>query len=725
MIVGRDAELRLLREEAEASTVRARVDWIIGSEGVGKSALVAAALSDREMVSLELYPDDRFQPLAAAAELARNLGITLSDEPAHDLLRALERRGPVTVGIEDAHLMDLESQQVVWQVMRRLRMLPVWCVITSIDTSTLLLDGLRFLLRTAELGRVITLAPLTEDQVAVVLERRLTVPIKSEVLAHITDISGGYPALVVSIADQLALGARSGTAARSLEAIVADSRVAGLLPLHVDTVVTDASPETQGALLALALGGQLTLEEVSVALTGLGLGRADNDALMTTGLVDRIGNVVRIRHSVAKRAVLERSGASQVRAVHAAPGEALPGRRGLEHRAASAVGPEAERVGREVKEQVEAALLHRDYALAFGLATSAIGLDPTWVTEALLDAMRMGQPARVVELADRIEALVPSVTRSVGLAVVELELDQIEAAESRLSGIQVDHIRDDREVVLVAHGILHAVSHAAAHAWVNVGVRFAPLVARLGARLARGSMDPAYGLELTVNRVALHIVLDHLLNDDVPPANRIEGLFQLRTQITHVVGGDVLDPFLRALMALFRFYSGQLATASPSFRPSRSSPHHCFVTRSRPCVRPSPSTTGIGIVPQRSRTTRSPRLSTPFSPITGCRRSRWPRWFQPAAARTRTSNASSCRPICTWRPSRMPGGASRSHGRRPSTGGSPPSWSSTSNRCGGRPCRVTSAATPPASCSCGPRLRSDSPALPAPPGRCSRTNRAI
>ncbi len=393
------------------------------------------------------------------------------------------------------------------------------------------------------------------------LRRRLSVPIKGEVLAHITDISGGYPALVVSIADQLLLGARSGTAARSLEAIVAGSRVAGLLPLHVDTVVTDGSPETRGALLALALGGQLTLEEVSVALTGLGLGPADIDALMATGLVDRIGNMVRIRHSVAKRAVLERSGASQVRTVHAALGEALPGRRGLEHRAASAVGPEAERVGREIKEQVEAALLHRDYALAYGLATSAIGLDPTWVTEAVLDAMRMGQPARVVELADRIEALVPSVTRSVGLAVAELERDQIEAAENRLSGIQVDHITDDREVVLVAHGILHAVSHAAAHAWVNVGERFAPLVARLDARSARGSMDPAYGLELTVNLIALHIVLDHLLNDDVPPADRIEGLAQLRTQITHAVGGDVLDPFLRTLMALLRFYSGHLATA--------------------------------------------------------------------------------------------------------------------------------------------------------------------
>lgn len=111
MLIGRQRQLADIVAMGADVTNGAKVAWLVGPEGVGKSTLarVASEKSQAPVHRLDVYPEDHRTPLAAAEELAATLGVELGDDPAKDLLSAIEATAPMTLIIEDAQWMDEAS----------------------------------------------------------------------------------------------------------------------------------------------------------------------------------------------------------------------------------------------------------------------------------------------------------------------------------------------------------------------------------------------------------------------------------------------------------------------------------------------------------------------------------------------------------------------------------------------------------------------------------------
>ncbi|QIK71820.1 ATP-binding protein [Propioniciclava coleopterorum] len=178
---------------AATITSGARVAWLIGPEGVGKSTLARAAssLAGHPVHRVDVYPEDRHRPLSAADDLAHALGIELGDEPASALLSALADASPSCLLIEDAQWMDEASQVTLWRVIRRVRRLPMFLIVTSTDEPGPLFDGLTLLLRSPEAGRILPIEPFGEAEAAEYLRRQLGIPTAGDTLSRVLDATGG------------------------------------------------------------------------------------------------------------------------------------------------------------------------------------------------------------------------------------------------------------------------------------------------------------------------------------------------------------------------------------------------------------------------------------------------------------------------------------------------------------------------------------------------------
>ena len=84
MITGRRVQLADLAALARAATSGARIAWLVGAEGVGKSTLAgaAAAASGLPILQLDAYPEDLSKPMATVLDLAEQLGVELGDRPS-------------------------------------------------------------------------------------------------------------------------------------------------------------------------------------------------------------------------------------------------------------------------------------------------------------------------------------------------------------------------------------------------------------------------------------------------------------------------------------------------------------------------------------------------------------------------------------------------------------------------------------------------------------------
>ena len=81
MLIGRQRQLADLVAMGADVTNGAKVAWLVGPEGVGKSTLarVASEKTQAPVHRLDVYPEDHRTPLAAAEELAATVQFLASD----------------------------------------------------------------------------------------------------------------------------------------------------------------------------------------------------------------------------------------------------------------------------------------------------------------------------------------------------------------------------------------------------------------------------------------------------------------------------------------------------------------------------------------------------------------------------------------------------------------------------------------------------------------------
>lgn len=543
----------------------AMVAWLVGSEGVGKSTLArhASEALGRTVHRLDVYPEDRSVSLSVATELACVLGVELGPDPAQDLLRGLEAAGPVILLIEDAQWMDEASQLAIWQVARRLRRLPVFLIVTSTEVDGTFLDGLSLLLRSPRRGRIFTVRPLSRPEIAEFLKAELSLPIEGETLDLVAEATGGYPALLSSLCDQVRLtGGRSGIRA-ALRSITHHGRGSGLLRQHVAAVLAEATDSVSAALLALAQAEELSPVQLAHVLRLRRLPDIGIEGLLSTGLVERSGVAeIRLRHRLSGREISEHATWEEARQSHAALAAALTGLSALRHRVAAAGPEDSAAVLHEVFTKLGDAYAVHDLHLAFQLARQAARIDPEQMIEVVLAAVRASRPNRLVDVADDIENMAPSVTRTCALILLEIGQRGISETAERLQRLDHSEVTDPRELVVLAQASIFVSIQGVLEAAPEVGEGFAALGPLLHDWAARSAATaPEIAGELRLNAVLLEIVLLNGLNNRVPSRQRVETLVGLREQLLLDPLTALLAPLATSMIGILHFVLGNLSAA--------------------------------------------------------------------------------------------------------------------------------------------------------------------
>lgn len=573
--MGRERLRADLASLASDSASAAKVAWLLGPEGVGKSTLAREACEDAGLSvhRVDVYPEDRDVPLAAVNELGAGLGIEPGDDPAQDLLSALESAGRCAVVIEDAQWMDDASQRALWQVVRRFRRLPVLLIVTSTDVPGTLLDGLGLLLRSPERGMTLKVNPLTAAEISTMLRRELGIPVEGETLEAVTRVTGGYSSLLAALVEHVRVGGPTATIRTAVQSLAATTQPSGLLRRIVDGAWATASDGERGAFLALAQTGELTVGQLTQVTQIRGLQGTDTTHLLATGLIETAGrDSLRLRHRHTARVIEEHATWAEVQQSHAALARVLTGLDALEHRIAAA-DDDATRsaVSIEVTDQLTRAYAGNDMELAFRLARHAARLDPRYMIEVVLAALRSGRQTPLLDVADDVDNMAPGIARTAAMTVVELPTSGVHAAAARLVSLASSQVADPRELVVVAAAAGQVAIQAGMDAATDAIRGFSALIAPLRSQ-ADGVDDafPGLAAELRLNASALEATLI-LLDDSVPALQRIDPLLMLRDRLsTDPVSAAVLQPLIRVMIGILRYVTGDLgeAKAELSITPS-------------------------------------------------------------------------------------------------------------------------------------------------------------
>ena len=382
-LIGRDVELERLRVAA-AGEGGALV--VAGRPGVGKSALLAAAIADVDPVLsvtgvqseialpfaglrglLEPVLDE-VDALPAPQRRALRAALGLDDEPAgpdrgavlHAFAALVATLVPVVIAVDDVQWLDASSREAIAFLARRAE---------RIGATVLIVHALRGqpLEDWPELP-TLALADLERPAAVAVARRGGLAPAVAEALVEAV---GGNPLALLEGPTELSAAQRCGSAA--LPDLPPTGRrltdaYAGRLARLPD--------RTRPALLLAAASGDGAIGPLAAALGGLEvLGPAEDD-----GLIRVEGRVVRFSHPEARGAVY-----------HAA----APSERRAAHRRLAAVLPEAERAW-----HLAVAAEEPDEGLAAALERSAY------------DAAGRGAPGTALEALRRAAALTPEPERA-------------------------------------------------------------------------------------------------------------------------------------------------------------------------------------------------------------------------------------------------------------------------------------------------------------------------
>lgn len=362
VLVGRTAEQRRLQQLLdEVRGARGESLAIVGEPGIGKSALLdaAAAVPGVRPLRLDGYEAESHIPFGAAQRIVLPLNEWMPsvpdrqrealevaggrvDGPPPDrylvglgllaLLCAASKRTPMVCIVDDCHLLDAESLDVLAFVARRVTLESVGVLFATRDER----DVLERLRGVPELR----LVGIDTTSSVSLLRRSLSTPVDPAVAATVATATGGNPLALIDLAEEmtaLELGRRR----------LADEPVpiGPRLEAHYLQRVRRAGPSVSEWMLVAAAAATGSVEFVDAAALRLGVDESARDRAEHAGLVD-LRTTVRFRHPLVTSAVYNAATGVQRRRVHRALADAADdlGLVELEawHAARSILGTDAE-----------------------------------------------------------------------------------------------------------------------------------------------------------------------------------------------------------------------------------------------------------------------------------------------------------------------------------------------------------------------------------------------
>ncbi|WP_245993282.1 AAA family ATPase [Xylanimonas allomyrinae] len=333
-VLGRDEELRTLATlVGGARNGRGGALLVLGEPGIGKTYLVAEAIRDAgvDLVRLDGYESESAMPFAAVQRLAAALhehhaqlperqrqavqvASGMTDGPAPDrflvglgvlgLLAAAGARAPVVCVVDDAHLIDAESLDVLAFVARRLAVEHVAVVLAARDDADVV----------DRMGGVprLVLTGLTLDAAVRLLNRSAAAPLAPSAAAAIARATGGNPLALVDLAGEVLVHERP-----DLGLSDAPVPVGRHLEAHYIRQVRQADPQVQTWVLLAAADSTGNVDLLAAAAEHLGLSPDGSDRAEVAGLVE-LAPVVRFRHPLVRSAVYNAAPGAERRRAHRA-----------------------------------------------------------------------------------------------------------------------------------------------------------------------------------------------------------------------------------------------------------------------------------------------------------------------------------------------------------------------------------------------------------------------
>jgi DNA-binding CsgD family transcriptional regulator len=360
-LVGRGAELAVLRERIDSIRDAGGAIVVRGEAGIGKSALLreagrlatAAGLRVLTTAGVESETqvafsglDQLMRPVLGEVGIlpgpqrrALLAAIGRTDAAAPDLflialatlnlLGEAATRAPILLLVEDAHWLDRASADVLGFVARRLDFEPVVLLAA-------MRDGLGGAFNDAGLAEL-TLGPLDDAAAATLLDARAP-DLQPAVRERVLGEAAGNPLALVEL--PIVMG-HLGDGAASAAWLPLTTRLEQAFAARVSGLSTT----TRLLLLAAALNDRGVLAETlaAAAIVG-GVAPSADDLTPAVGarLVEVNGPTVSFRHPLMRSAVAQRSSVGQRQLVHAAFAQVLAGDadRRVWHLAAAATGPD-------------------------------------------------------------------------------------------------------------------------------------------------------------------------------------------------------------------------------------------------------------------------------------------------------------------------------------------------------------------------------------------------
>ncbi len=427
--VGRDAQLSALRACAEdAAAGRARVVWIEGEAGAGKTALLDRAVEGlpagftvQRAEADELGTDVPFGLVAQLADLA-------AETPFAAGLELVDRwsggAGPLAVVVEDLHWADVPSREALLTTAKRLSRDRVLMIVTSRPNPVP--DGWERLRLDPRRCTRVEVGALTLAEVgALSAQSGLTLPTRAAERLH--RHTGGHALYVRTLLAelgpaQLVEGDGDLPAPRSLS-----TTLVGRL-----AVLPAPSRELAAALAVLGRAVPLPL---AGAVAGVADPTAALEDLLTAGLVTwRAGHDAELRfaHPLHRAAILDDLSPTRRRDLHRAAAGLLGGGEALAHRVAAADGFDA-----ALAADLQAQARREDgQAARYLLWASTVEPSREQAETFLLDAVRHyvedGRLLRAAELRERATACADSPRRDLVLGMLDLEAGRGETAAPAL-----------------------------------------------------------------------------------------------------------------------------------------------------------------------------------------------------------------------------------------------------------------------------------------------------
>jgi DNA-binding CsgD family transcriptional regulator/tetratricopeptide (TPR) repeat protein len=441
VFVGRGEELAAIRSVVEAASGgRARVVWVEGDAGSGKTALVRRVLEELPADFTMLRAEADELAVNASMAVAGQLGPTSSDGPFGagvellELLGTLQDSGPVAVIVEDLHWADAASRQALLTTARRLGDDRVVMLVTS-RPGAADDDGWGRLIADPDRCQRVTLGVLSTDEVAE-LAGRSGVPMTRRAAERLHRHTGGHPLYVQTLLreltpDQLTMPEGELPAPRSLASATL-ARLADLPPEALALVCALAVVNRRAPLALVARIG-----EIAQAATAL-------DGALATGFVTwsptEPQTPIQFVHPLFRTAVYDDLPPTKRQSLHRAAAEALGPTVGLTHRVAAADGVDDALAGDLIEAaHHESTKGDRSQAAAYLLSASSLESNLNLAERHLLEAASLllaeWQTKRVDSMKQSVEACESGTLRSFVLGLLAWDQGDAITAERWLTDV--------------------------------------------------------------------------------------------------------------------------------------------------------------------------------------------------------------------------------------------------------------------------------------------------